>query len=281
MALEQQTTLQDRLQTFKRWKTPFLHPEDLAYAGFVKDTDSSMSDAVMCVFCRKPLEGWQENESPFVEHERHSPDCVLFNLHDARAREAMFKHGFHTFPDTAVKDLSRKGLVLYNLTPGTVDLFCYACGFICSIDRACSRSLGRKVKELHTQATPVCYITHRVRMEKKGRGAYLANSPFSQVLAKKVDIQTMPRVFVSMEEGKLCTSTPSVEEVVQLPEPDTFISQLFVYATPEEKETLSLRETLSLALERMVEETRKITDKDMGDIRIKLDMALAPSISSQ
>ncbi|KAK2070540.1 hypothetical protein P8C59_005025 [Phyllachora maydis] len=57
------------------WPHNGLSPVDLAKAGFVFRPLPDNPDNVVCFLCHKSLDGWEEQDSPLVEHLRHSPDC--------------------------------------------------------------------------------------------------------------------------------------------------------------------------------------------------------------
>uniref|UniRef100_UPI00358F596F baculoviral IAP repeat-containing protein 5-like n=1 Tax=Myxine glutinosa TaxID=7769 RepID=UPI00358F596F len=76
--------LSQRLSTFKDW--PFLEdcnctPQKMAEAGFVYQPCESQPDVAVCFFCFKELEGWEPNDNPWEEHQKHSRSCrFLTNL---------------------------------------------------------------------------------------------------------------------------------------------------------------------------------------------------------
>ncbi|KAK3319002.1 hypothetical protein B0H66DRAFT_517468 [Apodospora peruviana] len=57
------------------WPHKALQPEDLASAGFFFDPSPASPDNATCFLCGKGLDGWEEDDSPLVEHVKHSPTC--------------------------------------------------------------------------------------------------------------------------------------------------------------------------------------------------------------
>ena len=83
-----------RLATFEGWTCRYVNPKDLALNGFtyhnlpdyMKDTDlvkmhfqntNGLHDIVYCLDCEIFLHCWEENDDPYSEHKRMSPDCVF------------------------------------------------------------------------------------------------------------------------------------------------------------------------------------------------------------
>lgn len=50
-------------------------PEQLASAGFFYSPTPSDLDNVKCFLCSRALDGWDPEDTPDVEHLKHSPDC--------------------------------------------------------------------------------------------------------------------------------------------------------------------------------------------------------------
>lgn len=70
----QQFAIKDvRLKTFQNWPLSCnQRPEDLAEAGFFY---SGKSDAVFCFDCGQGLQDWEDEDTPWGEHARWSPEC--------------------------------------------------------------------------------------------------------------------------------------------------------------------------------------------------------------
>ncbi|RDD39462.1 Baculoviral IAP repeat-containing protein 5.2-B [Trichoplax sp. H2] len=72
-----------RLHTFQNW--PFKRKskcvaEKMAKAGFYHTPTSDYPDCVTCFACMKELDGWEQNDDPFQEHEKHSSKCPFIQL---------------------------------------------------------------------------------------------------------------------------------------------------------------------------------------------------------
>ncbi|GBP88983.1 Baculoviral IAP repeat-containing protein 6, partial [Eumeta japonica] len=68
----------DRKQTFKRWPHmdyKWALPARMAQAGFYHQPSPSGDDRTMCFTCMVCLVCWEKSDEPWVEHERHSPNC--------------------------------------------------------------------------------------------------------------------------------------------------------------------------------------------------------------
>lgn len=66
------------LQTFNSFIRMLLF--QLAEAGFYFVGDESEPDVVECFLCQKTLDGWEENDDPWSEHLKHSPNCQFAQL---------------------------------------------------------------------------------------------------------------------------------------------------------------------------------------------------------
>lgn len=63
----------DRLKTFNsKWPVPFIRTEEMAEAGFMY---TNLRDIVECPYCKIRVGQWVEDDVPFSEHEKHSPNC--------------------------------------------------------------------------------------------------------------------------------------------------------------------------------------------------------------
>ncbi|KAI5191283.1 hypothetical protein NECID01_1395 [Nematocida sp. AWRm77] len=152
MDYEKHTSLEKRIMSYKKHAGISPPPADLALAGFCKDTDDQEDDAVICVFCAKPLVGWGDSDSPLEEHVDHSPKCLLFSVYRTKARERTFQYGKHPFSKTAIRHLTTAGMCLYNLTRHTSDVFCCFCGFFYSLPNGMeSSTMYTKILEQHTK----------------------------------------------------------------------------------------------------------------------------------
>lgn len=52
----------------------------MAEAGFFFVDAEEESDTVMCFYCGKTLDGWEEDDDPWTEHINHSTKCKFANL---------------------------------------------------------------------------------------------------------------------------------------------------------------------------------------------------------
>ncbi|XP_053392420.1 baculoviral IAP repeat-containing protein 5-like [Mercenaria mercenaria] len=72
-----------RLKTFSEW--PFdgdnsCNPQALAAAGFYHIPTNTEPDATRCFCCYKELDGWEPDDNPWEEHQKHSPHCAFLTL---------------------------------------------------------------------------------------------------------------------------------------------------------------------------------------------------------
>ncbi|CAH4031478.1 baculoviral IAP repeat-containing protein 6 isoform X1 [Pieris brassicae] len=68
----------ERKETFKRWPHmdyKWALPARMAQAGFYHQPSPSGDDRAMCFTCMVCLVCWEKSDEPWVEHERHSPNC--------------------------------------------------------------------------------------------------------------------------------------------------------------------------------------------------------------
>jgi len=76
----------NRLATFSMW--PFTEeegaactPARMAEAGFYACGGSNEPDLARCYFCRKELDGWEPQDTPWDEHASHAKgNCAYINL---------------------------------------------------------------------------------------------------------------------------------------------------------------------------------------------------------
>ncbi|KAI9706219.1 MAG: hypothetical protein M1812_008246 [Candelaria pacifica] len=67
-------TFENRLASFTKWPHHHLLPAQMAAAGFYHKPTAS-SDYVACFHCNLQLDGWSNDDKPFVEHAKSSPEC--------------------------------------------------------------------------------------------------------------------------------------------------------------------------------------------------------------
>ncbi|XP_055709463.1 baculoviral IAP repeat-containing protein 5.2-B-like [Phlebotomus papatasi] len=64
----------ERLESFKNWdfsRSKTCNEKKMAEAGFF----CIGCDSAACFMCGKELDGWEEQDDPWVEHKRHAPQC--------------------------------------------------------------------------------------------------------------------------------------------------------------------------------------------------------------
>lgn len=67
------SNFETRLATFYNWPPSIpIPPQSFAAAGFYYQ---GLGDTVTCYCCLKSLKMWQSFDSPWAEHQRHSPSC--------------------------------------------------------------------------------------------------------------------------------------------------------------------------------------------------------------
>ncbi|KAI9719322.1 MAG: hypothetical protein M1812_003652 [Candelaria pacifica] len=69
------TTFENRLTSFTKWPHHHLLPAEMAAAGFYHEPTASI-DYVTCFHCDLQLDGWSNDDKPFIEHTKRSPECL-------------------------------------------------------------------------------------------------------------------------------------------------------------------------------------------------------------
>ncbi|KAJ1527985.1 hypothetical protein ONE63_007913 [Megalurothrips usitatus] len=73
---------EERLKSFKHW--PFKQgpcsPDKMAEAGFYAIGKKSEPDLAKCYVCFKELDGWERDDDPWLEHEKHAAQCPFVLL---------------------------------------------------------------------------------------------------------------------------------------------------------------------------------------------------------
>uniref|UniRef100_A0ABM5FN11 Baculoviral IAP repeat-containing protein 5 isoform X2 n=1 Tax=Pogona vitticeps TaxID=103695 RepID=A0ABM5FN11_9SAUR len=72
-----------RVATFSQW--PFVSdcsctPDRMAEAGFIHCPAENAPDVAECFVCFKELEGWEPDDDPMKEHQKHSPNCAFLTF---------------------------------------------------------------------------------------------------------------------------------------------------------------------------------------------------------
>ncbi|XP_059613684.1 baculoviral IAP repeat-containing protein 5.2-B-like [Phlebotomus argentipes] len=68
-----------RLKSFKNWqfsKSKKCNERKMAQAGFY----CTGSESAVCFVCGKELDGWEEEDDPWVEHKKHAPQCSFVKM---------------------------------------------------------------------------------------------------------------------------------------------------------------------------------------------------------
>ncbi|XP_033214216.1 baculoviral IAP repeat-containing protein 5 [Belonocnema kinseyi] len=100
-----------RLETFENW--PFqsgdneCNPERMAAAGFYCVGSKEEPDLVECFICSKQLDGWDPDDDPWSEHEKHQPSCAFVNLNKQEEASWTLDDLYHLLLETAKKSLER------------------------------------------------------------------------------------------------------------------------------------------------------------------------------
>ncbi|XP_052868349.1 baculoviral IAP repeat-containing protein 5.2-B [Anopheles cruzii] len=71
---------EDREKSFKQW--PYTEDKKcsirkMAEAGFYWHGTDHEIDIAACFVCGKELDGWEESDDPWTEHQKHAPQCAF------------------------------------------------------------------------------------------------------------------------------------------------------------------------------------------------------------
>ncbi|KAK7794002.1 hypothetical protein R5R35_007437 [Gryllus longicercus] len=77
---------ENRLKSFTNW--PFsdknqCNPKKMAQAGFYACGSKDETDLAKCFFCNKELDGWEPDDDPWLEHSKHSKNCIFLKYNGA------------------------------------------------------------------------------------------------------------------------------------------------------------------------------------------------------
>ncbi|CRK90640.1 CLUMA_CG004343, isoform A [Clunio marinus] len=75
---------EDRIASFKNWQyseSDKCSVQKMAEAGFFYTGHGEDDDSATCFVCGKVLDGWESNDDPWEEHEKHAPNCRFVNTH--------------------------------------------------------------------------------------------------------------------------------------------------------------------------------------------------------
>ncbi|GJQ86548.1 putative baculoviral inhibition of apoptosis protein repeat [Trypoxylus dichotomus] len=84
-----------RKDSFKSWiftEDKRCNATKLAEAGFYFIGSKNEADAVQCFLCGKALDGWEENDDPWSEHQKHSPNCNFAKLGKAECKLTPYEY---------------------------------------------------------------------------------------------------------------------------------------------------------------------------------------------
>lgn len=82
---------EERLRTFKNWpKSIKQKPAELAEAGFFY---MNVGDKTICFYCGVGCKAWEEQDVPWEEHAKWSPDCGYVQLHKGKEFIDKFRLG--------------------------------------------------------------------------------------------------------------------------------------------------------------------------------------------
>ncbi|XP_013170740.1 PREDICTED: baculoviral IAP repeat-containing protein 6 isoform X4 [Papilio xuthus] len=133
----------ERKETFKRWPhmdynggicdvTRWALPARMAQAGFYHQPSPSGDDRAMCFTCMVCLVCWEKSDEPWVEHERHSPNCPFVRgeyTHNVPISVSNATACAHPCPDISVVSKGNTGdLVATGTAEGKVSLWRFDSG---------------------------------------------------------------------------------------------------------------------------------------------------------
>lgn len=52
----------------------------MSEAGFYWSGNEKENDTATCFLCSKVLDGWEESDNPWLEHQKHAPQCLFVKL---------------------------------------------------------------------------------------------------------------------------------------------------------------------------------------------------------
>ncbi|XP_055683232.1 baculoviral IAP repeat-containing protein 5-like [Lutzomyia longipalpis] len=94
-----------RLESFKNWpfkKNTSCNSEKMAEAGFY----CIGGDEAACFVCGKELDGWEEEDNPWVEHKKHAPQCQFVKIN--KKEDNLTVKEFHLIVETFLKNQQEK-----------------------------------------------------------------------------------------------------------------------------------------------------------------------------
>ncbi|XP_043464850.1 baculoviral IAP repeat-containing protein 5-like [Leptopilina heterotoma] len=101
-----------RLETFENW--PFqlannnCNAERMAAAGFHFIGNKNEPDLVGCFICSKQLDGWEPDDDPWAEHEKHQSSCAFVKLNKPDEMLWTIEDLYSLLLETLKKDLEKQ-----------------------------------------------------------------------------------------------------------------------------------------------------------------------------
>lgn len=241
MFLEKQTSLEKRISSYAARKL-CIKEEVLAFAGFSKDTDNLCRDGTVCDFCGKSLEGWEKADIPIREHEKHSEKCLLFFLHQIKHRILSFNHGYHTLTKNSVEVLAKNGLFMYCLSNRSSDVFCFNCGFFCTLSSPWTHKASlHPVFLAHKEFAPRCERTRKEMKRVSPTERMKERVFYHRLLSNKVDLNALPHYFVDARWSKTIevTRTPWFNQISQTSQQDISRERINLSQSPNSEVSTS------------------------------------------
>ncbi|XP_011684624.1 PREDICTED: baculoviral IAP repeat-containing protein 5-like [Wasmannia auropunctata] len=98
---------QSRMATYDNWpfnKSDKCNAERMAAAGFYVVGDNSEPDLVECFICGKQLDGWELDDDPWSEHEKHQSNCLFVQLNKQNEKEWTVDELYNLFKKFKTKE---------------------------------------------------------------------------------------------------------------------------------------------------------------------------------
>lgn len=118
--------LESRFNSFDGTSLSWNEKMNFAVAGLVKYENGTLFETE-CAFCDCALSDWSKDDVPYLEHSKRSDNCIMYRLHVLKNRQLTFTDT--TIPNEMIITLSEHGFFLFAITDGSLDCFCFKCGF--------------------------------------------------------------------------------------------------------------------------------------------------------
>lgn len=224
---------EERLASFHLWPATLKHTltKKLAVLGQYS-TDDSSELTTACIYCNKKMDGWKEDDIPFIEHLKHNDNCMLFSLDWALPRRLLAhqtatrggihfdalraidwagkkRHGSMGILTPEEHAMAKRAFIRLDVRKNTPLWFCSRCGSGAT-DHNCSRISDRRehLTPASGHARPLFYI-------KWLRGDYLdmIDKYSSSEIRLSEDKKEMVRCM--LEAGKPLHVMESINDVVE------------------------------------------------------------------